>query len=152
MALTNLPYPAMDFVPLDILTADELDHMVANIEAINNSTFAPRYQTAKNATATNTSSSYPTMASFVVPVAGTYLVLAGSTINATNADYYIGRIVVGTSVQQTNQIYITAGYFGVLALSAVVTVTANQTLYYKVGSNGANGKSSDNYLHAVRIA
>lgn len=27
-----LPYPNMDFVPLDTLTATELDHMVANIE------------------------------------------------------------------------------------------------------------------------
>lgn len=33
MALT-LPYPSMDFVPLDILTASELDQMVANIEYI----------------------------------------------------------------------------------------------------------------------
>lgn len=33
MALT-LPYPNMDFVPLDILTASELDQMVANIEYI----------------------------------------------------------------------------------------------------------------------
>ena len=38
MALVTLPYPSMDFVPLDILTADELDHLVANIEAINNTT------------------------------------------------------------------------------------------------------------------
>ena len=27
-----LPYPGMDFTPLDILTADEMDHIVANIE------------------------------------------------------------------------------------------------------------------------
>lgn len=27
-----LPYPSMDFTPLDILTANELDQMVANIE------------------------------------------------------------------------------------------------------------------------
>lgn len=38
MAITNLPYPNMDFVPLDVLTADELDQIVANIEAINNAT------------------------------------------------------------------------------------------------------------------
>ena len=38
MAITTLPYPSMDFVPLDILTATELDQLVANIEAINNST------------------------------------------------------------------------------------------------------------------
>lgn len=38
MALTTLPYPNMDFVPLDVLTADELDQIVANIEAINNAT------------------------------------------------------------------------------------------------------------------
>lgn len=37
MAITTLPYPNMDFVPLDILTATELDQLVANIEAINNS-------------------------------------------------------------------------------------------------------------------
>lgn len=30
-----LPYPGMDFVPLDILRADELDQMVANIEYLN---------------------------------------------------------------------------------------------------------------------
>lgn len=36
MAITTLPYPSMDFVPLDVLTADELDQIVANIEAINN--------------------------------------------------------------------------------------------------------------------
>lgn len=36
MAITTLPYPNMDFVPLDVLTATELDQLVANIEAINN--------------------------------------------------------------------------------------------------------------------
>lgn len=40
MAITTLPYPSMDFVPLDILTATELDQLVANIEAINNTTLA----------------------------------------------------------------------------------------------------------------
>ena len=35
MALT-LPYPDMDFVPLDILTAAEQDQLVANIEYIAN--------------------------------------------------------------------------------------------------------------------
>lgn len=35
MALVELPYPDMDFVPMDILTAEELDQMVANINAIN---------------------------------------------------------------------------------------------------------------------
>lgn len=36
MAITVLPYPSMDFTPLDVLTADELDQIVANIDAINN--------------------------------------------------------------------------------------------------------------------
>lgn len=40
MAITTLPYPSMDFVPLDILTATELDQLVANIEAINNTTIS----------------------------------------------------------------------------------------------------------------
>lgn len=38
MPLVQLPYPNMDFTPLDILTANELDQLVANIEAINNTT------------------------------------------------------------------------------------------------------------------
>lgn len=36
MAITVLPYPSMDFTPLDVLTASELDQMVSNIETINN--------------------------------------------------------------------------------------------------------------------
>lgn len=36
MAFATLPYPSMDFTPLDILTADELDQIVANINAVNN--------------------------------------------------------------------------------------------------------------------
>lgn len=40
MPIANLPYPSMDFVPLDVLTADELDQIVANINAINNGVVA----------------------------------------------------------------------------------------------------------------
>lgn len=36
MAFATLPYPSIDFVPLDVLTADELDQLVANINAVNN--------------------------------------------------------------------------------------------------------------------
>ena len=38
MSITILPNPSMDFTPLNVLTADELDDMVENIEAINNAT------------------------------------------------------------------------------------------------------------------
>lgn len=38
MAFATLPYPSMDFTPLDVLTADELDQLVANINAVNNGT------------------------------------------------------------------------------------------------------------------
>lgn len=30
----SLPYPGMDYIPFDILTAEELDQMVANIESL----------------------------------------------------------------------------------------------------------------------
>lgn len=36
MALPVLPYPNMDFTPLDVLTAAELDQMVANDEYLRN--------------------------------------------------------------------------------------------------------------------
>lgn len=38
MSLTILPNPSMDFTPLNVLTADEMDDLVENIEAINNCT------------------------------------------------------------------------------------------------------------------
>lgn len=38
MSLTTLPNPSMDFTPLNVLTADEMDDLVENIEAINNCT------------------------------------------------------------------------------------------------------------------
>lgn len=39
-----IPYPNMDFVPLDILTATELDQVVANIEALNTTTQSLFYE------------------------------------------------------------------------------------------------------------
>lgn len=38
MPITNLPNPGMDFTPLTPLTAEEMDDIVENIEAINNAT------------------------------------------------------------------------------------------------------------------
>lgn len=38
MPLTTLPNPGMDFTPLTPLTAEEMDDIVENIEAINNAT------------------------------------------------------------------------------------------------------------------
>lgn len=49
MALATLPYPSMDFVPLDVLTADELDQIVANINAINNNSSVPTASIADGA-------------------------------------------------------------------------------------------------------
>lgn len=51
MAFAVLPYPSMDFVPLDVLTADELDQIVANINAVNNGS-ADTSQIANNAIST----------------------------------------------------------------------------------------------------
>jgi len=38
MPITTLPNPGMDFTPLTPLTAEEMDNIVENIEAINNAT------------------------------------------------------------------------------------------------------------------
>lgn len=38
MPITNLPNPGMDFTPLTPLTAEQMDDIVENIEAINNAT------------------------------------------------------------------------------------------------------------------
>lgn len=51
MALTTLPYPSLDFVPLDILTAEEMNQIVANYTAINNATIGTN-QLANNSITT----------------------------------------------------------------------------------------------------
>lgn len=52
MALTTLPYPSLDFVPLDILTAEEMNQIVANYTAINNATIGTN-QLANNSITTS---------------------------------------------------------------------------------------------------
>lgn len=62
-----LPYPGMDFTPLDVLTAAEMDQLVANIEYLNT-----------QLTATNGD---------VYHTAGTYTFNPGMVWGTTGADY-----------------------------------------------------------------
>lgn len=75
MALT-LPYPNMDFTPLDILTADEMDQLVANIEYI----------------ASQLPTKLPAPSTTVIQSIGT--INSNSSITPTEDGFLVGKAVV----------------------------------------------------------
>ena len=94
MALATLPYPSMDFTPLDILTADELDQIVANIDAVNNATI----NTASIATGAITT----------VKVADgniTTAKMANDAITSAKIDWASMPVNYGTATPNTTQNY-----------------------------------------------
>lgn len=103
MALVTLPYPSMDFTPLDTLTADELDQIVANYEAINNATI----QTANIA---NDAITGDKLSKTKIPVmgVGTTIIKNLGTISSTTT-YTATRdcYVVGKANARNGSTYIT---------------------------------------------
>lgn len=96
MSLVQLPYPSMDFVPLDVLTADELDQIVANINAINNNALVSTASIATGAVTTpkiadnavtHTKIDWDSMASGTPVSLG--LSASGGTFTATHFGYAV---------------------------------------------------------------
>lgn len=108
MAITTLPYPNMDFVPLDILTATELDQLVANIEAINNSNITTNAIANRAVTATK-------FGSDVTAVKRTELFSGDAT----------GNVTLSQSVDNFDQIEITFKDANSTPNQAVRTVPAD---------------------------
>lgn len=86
--LANLPYPGMDFTPLDVLTADELDQMVSNIEAV---------------------ASVSSVVDLVYPVGSIYMsatlstaAQVGSALGGTWVAWGSGRVPVGVNTGDTD--------------------------------------------------
>lgn len=90
MALTTLPYPNMDFVPLDILTADELDQIVANIEAINSASIGTSAIANNAITTAKVADSAITKAKLDADATGmVYLGRASLTAASTQLDFNV---------------------------------------------------------------
>ena len=103
MALT-LPYPNMDFTPLDILTADEMDQLVANIEYI--ATLFPmetKKKTLWNGTLSDTTSSIH------LNEAMKNNVLYIATFKALSGDYTCSFPFWGGTGTQYRQFYMSDG-------------------------------------------
>ena len=104
MAFAVLPYPSIDFVPLDVLTADELDELVANINAVNNGTVPDgAITTAKVVDGAITASKidWDSMES------GTPVSLGYSTSGGSFTATHFGYVVVECAVQNNAYISIT---------------------------------------------
>lgn len=127
MSLVTLPYPNMDFVPLDILTANELDQIVANIEAVNNAQITSAQMSnnsvttakiadsavsadkidwaslgakyASGSTVTNVGTTETTMLTISLD-AGTWALFGASDFNSNNTD--IGACYIGFNNQTTS--------------------------------------------------
>jgi hypothetical protein len=70
MISITLPYPSMDFVPLDVLKADDLDKVVANINAIVNAINAyqlPEPIVASGTVSLSAEASADATASIIIP-------------------------------------------------------------------------------------
>lgn len=141
MALVTLPYPDMDFTPLDILTADELDQIVANYEAINNATI----QTANIANGAITGDK---LSKTKIPVMGigTTIIKSLGTISSTTT-YTATRdcYVVGKANARNGSTYITldsaivAGVpysdIAFIQVAFALPLVKGQTITFNCGSN-----------------
>lgn len=106
MAFAVLPYPSMDFVPLDVLTADELDQLVANINAVN-AGVADTAQIADNAITTNKIADDAVTAPKIdwdTMTSGTPVSLNFSSSGGTYTATHFGYVVVECAVQNSQSI------------------------------------------------
>lgn len=94
-----LPYPGMDFTSLDILTAADMDKIVANIEYLNDGF---RYA---NTPANNIQVPGPTIIQSITLTPGTWMVLGGFRFSYTRAnstpDYQQAGFKYGTTASSS---------------------------------------------------
>ena len=149
MALT-LPYPDMDFVPLDILTAQEQDQLVANIEYIadqfpiqsaNIANSAVKSQNIDWTTIERIPSPTTTVLSNIGDIA------SSTTISITQNGFIIGKAVTLSegsatiSLTNDNSGFILGGipytnYSGNMQVGFCVPVRSGETIYCVLQGGG----------------
>ena len=133
MSLAVLPYPSMDFTPLDILTADELDQIVANYEAINNATI----QTTNIANGAVTS---PKLTLTVSTVATNWKkVQLGTNINVYFTSGTLNLSQAGSSWQQYVVAYAPTGFVTTNTSYGFVSGVSADSAEIVTGVVGDNG-------------
>ena len=134
MAITTLPYPNMDFTPLDVLTADELDQLVANINAINNASI-PTGAIADSAITTpkiaDSAITAVKMSGASAPIATdttAYGTISSSTSKTlAHSGFLTGKAVVGAS-----------GSYAYVATKNSADYAVGGIPYYEGGQNNPN--------------
>ena len=96
----SLPYPSMTFVPLDVLTAEEMNQLVANIEALANgsgldSTAYPCCLAYKSTTGTIASGDIVAVNTFKTNVGGASIGPNGGVVVPKTGKYIISAGVGG---------------------------------------------------------
>lgn len=172
MAITTLPYPNMDFVPLDVLTADELDQIVANIDAINNASI-PTDSIADGAV-TSGKIDYATLANYVshltnnVTLSASYKVLNTLTIAEAGSYFvagYAGFYRTASTESSDFQMQITGGDWTPYAIVTlptaggypsatavgIITVSANATITLQARFTNSGGAFAGRaeYMHSL---
>ena len=128
-----LPYPSMVFVPLDVLTADEMNHIVANYEFIANQFpitsdkidwTTPPFSVQAITVPGNSSRTY----TFKVTAlgAGNSLLILGRGATSTHGMYVIDAWTGVTTLDGTSNLVVSATG-GVDASLDTVTVTVQKT-------------------------
>lgn len=169
-----LPYPSMNFVPLDILTAAEMNQLVANITSLSNGTglangsvgtnqIAPTAVTPDKLNLTTWGSGYTGVTglnntvkfvsySQIVP-AGKYLILWNAKINANgnSGDYY--AMIFADSTELVSQVTTTNTYNVPMSVMAIYTATGSTTIKFggKREQAGATTAAIEGPVFIIRI-
>ena len=161
MALT-LPYPDLVFVPLDILTAEEQNEIVANYTYIANqfpiaasnidfSTF-----TSTNVYEVNfslTADVYAQKCSYTVPSAGKYLVIGDATRDtvAYDSPFYIRVNKNSTAVNGSSYQTVPAGDWGFISIARIVSCAQGDVISLGLLSTYTVSASSNTHVNACIV-
>lgn len=153
-----LPYPGMDFTPLDILTAAEMDKIVANIESLANGTgiadgviqarkvdfktFGSKFYTNENAIKTYKDNRYVLAASDKFEFAGRYIILASATLSGRGSSTDI-RLKVQVNDKEIfysdTYWHLNDGTWGIFTFEqGVVDVNKGDSLTFEVSAGADN--------------
>lgn len=151
-----LPYPSLDFVPLDVLTAEEQNEIVSNYSYIA-SEATPRVNV--NTNAVNITSAGVTVCSLTGLTAGQYFVIGNISHghgNANNSDYARTKIAVNGTEKIMAEGYLNT-YWNSTNVTAMGTVTINSTsdtltLIGSTANNNTDTTAGTSALVAIRMS
>lgn len=151
-----LPYPNLDFVPLDVLTAEEMNEIVANYTFVSNQ-FSSKVATNDQSVALTSAGVIVCTITGLLP--GTYAVIGNISHNHgddPNGDYTLTKINLNGTTIASGRGYIKAGWdaSNVVAIGVATITSTSDTLTLVGATQNNQPDSTDNVsaLAAIRMS